>query len=100
MTLAVNPRLAAAGDSVNVRWSGLVAPQGTDWIGLYRASDGDHAYLNWSYVGCATVPLDARPIGSCNLSLPRSLLPGMYEFRLFRDNAFLRLRTSPPVVVG
>jgi uncharacterized protein YkwD len=100
LALVVNPRLAAAGDSVNVRWSGLVAPQGTDWIGLYRASDSDSAYLNWSYVGCATVPLDARPMGSCNLTLPRTLPPGMYEFRLFRDNAFSRLRTSPPVVVG
>jgi hypothetical protein len=100
LTLAVNPRLAAAGDSVNVRWSGLVAPRGTDWIGLYRASDGDSAYLNWSYVGCATVPLDARPMGSCNLILPRTLPRGTYEFRIFRDNAFNRLRTSPPVLVG
>ena len=100
VTLAVTPRLAVAGEAVNVRWSGLVAPQGTDWIGLYRPSDGDSTYLNWSYVGCATVPLDARPMGSCNLTLPRSLTPGMYEFRIFRDNAFFRLRTSPPVIVG
>ncbi len=100
VTMGVSPRLAAAGDSVNVRWSGLTAPQGTDWIGLYRSSDADSAYLNWSYVGCATVPLDARAMGSCNLTLPRSLPPGTYEFRIFRDNAFTRLRTSPPVVVG
>ncbi len=100
LALVTNPRLAAAGDSVNVRWSGLVAAQGTDWIGLYRPSDGDSAYLNWSYVGCATVPLDARPMGSCNLTLPRSLSPGTYEFRMFRDNAFSRLRTSPPVLVS
>jgi hypothetical protein len=69
-------------------------------LALYRASDGDSAYLNWSYVGCATVPLDARPMGSCNLTLPRTLSPGTYEFRIFRDNAFSRLRTSPPVLVG
>jgi hypothetical protein len=76
------------------------ASQGTDWIGLYRATGGDSAYLNWSYVGCATVPLDARPMGSCNLTVPRSLPPGTYEFRIFRDNAFFPLRTSPPVLVG
>jgi hypothetical protein len=82
-----------------VRWTGLTAPQRTDWIGLYRASDSDSRYLEWSYVGCATVPLDARPMGSCNLTLPRSLPQGTYEFRIFRDNAYIRLRTSPPVLV-
>jgi hypothetical protein len=100
VTLVVNPELAATGDSVNVRWSGLSTPKGTDWIGLYRAGDGNSDYLGWTYVGCAPMPLDARSLGSCNLTLPRSLSRGTYEFRLFRDNGYTPLRVSPPVQVG
>jgi hypothetical protein len=100
LTLVVSPEVAAAGDSVNVRWSGLSTPKGTDWIGLYRSGAVDRAYMSWSYVGCAPIPLDARALGSCNLALPRILPHGTYEFRLFRDNDYTPVRTSSAVQVS
>jgi hypothetical protein len=99
VSLAVSPASAAVGDSINIRWSGIVDPRSTDWIGLYRSGDSDAAFLNWTYIGCGTTPLDARTLGSCNIELPRSLSAGNYEFRLFRDNGYIRIQTSPAVPV-
>ena len=86
---------AARGSVVNVQWQGVAAPAATDWIGLYRPGDGDTQEISWLYVGCAQMPLDARPIGSCNMWLPTTLAPGMYEFRLLSANGYRRLAATP-----
>jgi uncharacterized protein YkwD len=98
-TLQVSPEAAVPGGLVNVQWQGIPTPSGTDWIGLYRLGDADGAPIDWTYVGCARNPLDARPLGSCNLLLPKTIAAGMYQFRLFSQNGYLRLAVSTPIDV-
>jgi cysteine-rich secretory family protein len=91
---------AARGNVVNVQWRGLEPASALDWIGLYQPGDADAAPISWLYVGCTLTPLDARPLGACNMYLPMSLAPATYEFRLFRENGYQRLAVSAPVHVS
>ena len=86
-----------AGRVVNVQWQGIESPSRTDWIGLYRSGEPDAAQVDWLYVGCAQIPLDARALGSCNLLLPTTLAAGVYDLRLFADNTYRRLAVTPPL---
>jgi hypothetical protein len=80
---------------VNVQWQAIDRATSTDWIGLYRSgTTDDTAHPTWLYIGCAQVPLDARPLGSCNVRLPATLAPGSDEFRLFSANSYQRLATA------
>jgi uncharacterized protein YkwD len=91
-TLPAGPRLATEsfsvrpGDHLRVTWSGLLAPGPRDWIGLYPANRPDHGSAAWLYVSCRTAPNEARPDGACDLDVPPSLEPGLYEVRLFADD--------------
>jgi len=95
--LQASPPVAGPANMTNVQWLGIASPTTTDWIGVFRPGDPDIAPLAWQYVGCAQVPLDARPIGSCNVLLPST--PGDYEIRLFGENAYQRLAQPFPVRV-
>jgi hypothetical protein len=93
--LTLNAEVADRGSMVNVQWHGIDGATATDWIGLYRSgTTDDTAHLTWLYVGCVQVPLDARPLGSCNVLLPATLDAGSYEFRLFRANSYQRLASA------
>jgi hypothetical protein len=94
-----NPAAFAPGRVVNVQWQAIDNPSRTDWIGLYRSGDPDAAQIDWLYIGCAQIPLDARPLGSCNFLLPATLAAGTYEFRLLADNGYRRLAASSPLPV-
>jgi len=96
-TLNVSPEISGRGAEVNVRWRGVASPANTDWFGLFRRDDGDAQPLIWQYVGCASTPLDARALGACNVLLPTSIAPGIYEFRLFAADGYQRLAVSPPI---
>ncbi len=91
VSLTASPATVQAGSVVNAQWHGINSSTNTDWIGLYRPGDPDIAPILWQYVGCEQVPLDARPLGSCNILLPGTLVHGAYEFRLFSANGYARL---------
>jgi uncharacterized protein YkwD len=92
--LKLSAEVADRGSVVNVQWQAIDGATATDWIGLYRSGAADTEHLTWLYVGCAQVPLDARPLGSCNVLLPAALEAGSYEFRLFSANSYQRLASA------
>lgn len=69
----------------------FVGAPGTDrdWIGLYREGAVDRGYLTWQYTGGATA-------GSLTFILPEA---GRFEFRLYENDGFERLVSSPVIEV-
>jgi hypothetical protein len=61
-----------------------------DWMALATVGSADTTYAQWTYVG-ANVTDRAWTV------IPAS--PGIYEFRLYRDNGYTRAATSVPVTV-
>jgi hypothetical protein len=100
VSLSATPTTLVVGDVVTVAWSGINAPNGTEWIGLYAAGAGPGQYLAWRYVNGTTSPGAAFASGSIQLTVP-SVPDGAYEFRLFANNySYTLLATSNPVTVG
>jgi hypothetical protein len=62
-----------------------------DWIALAPTSAPDTSYLQYVYVGSGVTTR------TWTVTMP--LAPGTYEFRLFQNNGYTRLATSPPVTV-
>ena len=94
-SLSASPTSVAPGGSLTATWSGVCAPTGTDWIGLYSPGAPDSSYLAYRYTtGTAT--------GSVPFTLPASLAAGTYELRLFASNSVTRIAVSNgfTVVVG
>jgi hypothetical protein len=57
-----------------------------DWVALYQTGSPDTGYVSYQYLKIST-----------SASLPFTVpgKPGTYEFRLFSNNSFTRLATSP-----
>jgi len=90
--LSVSPTSVSAGGFVTAPWSGICAPTGADWIGLYRPGAPDSPSLAWRYTtGTAS--------GSVPFTIPATLAPGTYELRLFSNDGYTRLGTSSTLVV-
>jgi lysophospholipase L1-like esterase len=87
VTLAVTPETTFAGESVLVSWTAEDAGL-LDWIGLYEVGASDSQYLEWKYTALRN--------GDTRFVMPG---PGLYEFRYFRDNSFVKLAVSRPVFV-
>ena len=86
-SLSASPASAPAGGSVTGTWSGICAPTGSDWIGLYLPGAPNQPSLAWRYTtGTAS--------GNVPLTIPATLAPGTYELRLFSNNGYTRLGTS------
>jgi hypothetical protein len=100
VTLTVTPASVAAGATVNVSWSGIVAPTPADWIGLYVPGAPANPAVDWIYVSCSKTPAVALASGSCSFALPASLAPGSYELRLFANNGYGQLAVSNRVTVS
>jgi subtilisin len=62
-----------------------------DWIALASTTAANTSYLQWVYVGSG---MTSR---TWTVTMPTT--PGTYEFRLFLNNGYTRLATSPPVTV-
>jgi hypothetical protein len=92
--LSEAPSTMAAGGTVTAAWSHIESSTPLDWIGLYAPGADDTAFLTWVYAGCAQTPGAAKASGSCPLSLPGTLAPGLYELRLYTNDGFTRLATS------
>jgi subtilisin family serine protease len=63
-----------------------------DWIALASTTAANTSYLQWVYVGSG---MTSR---TWTVTMPTT--PGTYEFRLFLNNGYTRLATSPPVTVA
>jgi hypothetical protein len=96
-SIQVTPITVRRDGTVTVSWSGLVAPTAKDWFGLYQSTASDQAFLGWLYVNCTQVPSTARTSGSCSITLPR-LAAGSYSLRLFSNDSYQRLASSPLTV--
>ena len=94
VTLSESPASIAAGGSVTATWGGIASPTPTDWIGVYAAGAPEASYLAWVYVSCSHAPAAGRPNGSCPVSVPAGLVPGIYELRAFANDGYTRLATS------
>ncbi len=62
----------------------------TDWLGLAETGAPDTSYLQFVYVGAGTTR-------TWNFTVPATL--GTYEVRLFANNGYTRLATSPAITV-
>lgn len=68
---------------------GLGGP--SDWIALAATSAPDTSYIGYMYPGSGVTT------GTWTVSMPQQ--PGTYEFRLFLNNGYTRVATSPAVTV-
>ena len=86
-TLTVSDTSVPAGSPVTVT---LADGPGGPWTWLALAPTGspDSAYVQWTYVGWQVTAK------TWTVALPSA---GSYEFRLFLDNGFTRIATSPTV---
>jgi len=89
--LSTNKASANPGQTVRVDWSNVANPTVKDWIGLYKVgvSDARSSSSDWMYtVNCSKTSSGTigRASGSCNFVLPRGLIAGNYEFRLFAND--------------
>jgi subtilisin family serine protease len=85
-TTAVN-----GGDAVTVTLSDGPG-NNNDWLALAGVGDPDTTYLQWIYVS------PGATTATWTVTMPAT--PGDYEFRLFENNGYTRLATSPTVTVG
>jgi hypothetical protein len=88
--LTVNVTTAAPGTPVTVT---LTNGRGgaTDWLGFAQTGSPNTSYLAWSYIGAYITTT------TWTVTMPST--PGTYEFRLFLNNGFTRIATSPPITV-
>ncbi len=88
--LTVSVAAAAPGTPVTVT---LTNGRGgaTDWLAFAPTTAADTSYLSYTYVGTY---LSTR---TWTVTMPST--PGTYEFRLFLNNGYTRVATSPPITV-
>lgn len=68
------------------------APGGAfDWIGFASTTAANTSYITFTYVGSGAT--------TKTWTVMAPATPGTYEFRLFQNNGYTRLATSPPVTV-
>src|SRR5262249_48334479 len=91
-TLSISPSNVAPGGAGTAAWTNILTPSATDWIGLYQPGAADNAFIAWEYTtGAAS--------GSEPFSMA-SIAPGTYQLRLFSNNGYSRLATSPNFSIG
>jgi subtilisin family serine protease len=92
--IAASPTTVNPGTAVTVNWSGIAAPSATDWIGIFApGAPNTSIHLGWRYTtGTAS--------GGVPFTIPITLAPGTYEFRLFSNNGYTRLAVGNITVVA
>jgi hypothetical protein len=85
--LSASPASVATLGSVSATWSGICAPSGGDWVGLFVPGAPNTVYAAWRYTtGTAS--------GTVPLTIPVALAPGTYQLRLFAGNGYTLLAVS------
>jgi len=88
--LSVSASSVGPGNPATVTLTNGLGGEG-DWLALAATGAPDTSYVNWTYVGAGVTTR------TWTVALPAT--PGTYEFRLFLNNGYTRLATSPPVTV-
>jgi RHS repeat-associated protein len=91
--VAMTSAPAIKGQSITVKWSGIVSPTTYDWVGIYTPGSADTVYLDYAYTNGSSAGSLAFPLTS------PALTAGTYELRLFANDGYTRLATSPPFTV-
>jgi hypothetical protein len=89
-TVNVTTNSIARGGSLTVNFSAGVGHSSDDFVGLFKAGDGDTNPLSTQKAGAAT-------IGHVTFTAPQS--PGSYEFRYFLNDGYTRAASSSTFVV-
>jgi subtilisin len=89
-TLTVNVSNVSPGASVTMTLTNGLGGA-NDWLALAATSAPDTSYVTWTPVGAGVTTR------TWTVSMPTTA--GTYEFRLFQNNGFIRLATSPTVTV-
>jgi subtilisin len=89
--LTVNTTTAARGTPVTVTLTNGYGGA-TDWLALAQAGSPTTSYLQYTYVGSGTTTR------TWTVTMPNT--PGTYEFRLFPNNGYTVVATSPPITVN
>jgi subtilisin family serine protease len=89
-SLTVSSTTVAPGSSATVTLSNGLGGDFA-WLALAASGASDTAYLKWTYVGAGITER------TWTVTMPTTA--GPYEFRLFRDNGYVRVATSPVVTV-
>ena len=85
--VASEARVYTTHEGIRVRWSGVAAPESGDWVGVYPVDDEKAARLTYAQLeGAASGRAEMRAL----------FVPGRYELRLFRDDAWDMLAVSEP----
>jgi hypothetical protein len=85
-TLKVSATSVAPGTAVTVTVEGGLGGS-TDWLALAAVGSANSSYVAWTYVGAGvTTRTWSATVGA-----------GTWEFRLFQNNGFTRLATSPTI---
>ena len=88
--LDVDDTSISAGDDIEVTWQVEDGEEGSqNWIGLYKTGANNNTYVKWVYVDNDTDGTEYFTIDTA----------GTYEFRLFLDNNYTDVATSPRVTV-
>ncbi len=88
LTISATPIGAGASETVTLAngFGGSL-----DWISFAQVGSPDTSYVSWNWIGAGATAF------SWTIQAP--LTAGTYEFRLYRDNGYVRAATSPSVVV-
>lgn len=89
-TLTVNTTTVAPRGSLTVTLTN--GPGGQyDWIGFAATTAPNTSFITFTYVGAS--------VTTRTWTIMAPSTPGTYEFRLFLNNGYTRVATSPPIVV-
>jgi hypothetical protein len=88
--LTVSATTVARGGSVTVTLTGGQGGMG-DWLAFALSTAPNTSYYTYTYVGLG--------VKSRTWTITAPTTPGVYEFRLFFNDGYVRAATSPPVTV-
>jgi subtilisin len=88
--LTVNTVSAIAGTNITVTLADGLGG-GQDWLAFAPTAAADVDYVQFTYVGAG--------VSTRTWTVTAPATPGTYEFRLYRQGSFVRLATSPTVIV-
>ena len=88
--LAVSTTSVAGGSALTVTLTNGLGGL-ADWLALAAVGAANNSYLHFTYVG--------QGVSTRTWTVIAPATPGTYEFRLFENNGYTRLATSPAVTV-
>jgi hypothetical protein len=95
--IAVSATAVTVGDTVTASIANWPAHP-WDWVGLFPVGGGAVQRVSYQFLNASTTaPTSAMPVSTLAFRMPSTA--GTYELRLFRNNSYLLLATSPSIVV-